>query len=88
VTDLHMPEMDGYGLASAIRSEEGGGRRTPIIALTANALREEEARCLALGMDAYLTKPVHLAKLKAIVEGVLEASLVAASPSLQTHRAR
>ncbi|MGZ5064575.1 MAG: PAS domain S-box protein [Usitatibacter sp.] len=68
LTDLHMPEMDGYELTRAIRAEERTGHRTPIIALTANALRDEERRCLAAGMDAYLSKPVRLAQLKASIE--------------------
>lgn len=71
ITDLQMPEMDGYALAAAIRAEEGAGRRTPIIALTANAIRDDEARCLALGMDAYLTKPVQMTRLKAAIEAGL-----------------
>jgi CheY-like chemotaxis protein len=75
LTDLQMPEMDGYALAVAIRAEEGAGRRTPIIALTANALRDDEARCLALGMDAYLTKPVQLSRLKATIEAGLAGAL-------------
>ncbi|MEP6969115.1 MAG: PAS domain S-box protein [Betaproteobacteria bacterium] len=68
LTDLHMPQMDGYALTAAIRAEETQGRRIPIIALTANALRDEERQCLAAGMDAYLTKPVRLAQLKASIE--------------------
>ena len=70
LTDLHMPLMDGYALATSIRTEEvnGSARRTPIIALTANALLEEERRCLAAGMDAYLTKPVLLAALRTSIE--------------------
>jgi PAS domain S-box-containing protein len=71
LTDLRMPEMDGYALATAIRAEEGARRRTPIIALTANALRDEELRCRAVGMDAYLTKPVRLPQLKAALESWL-----------------
>ncbi|MEP7302033.1 MAG: PAS domain S-box protein [Caldimonas sp.] len=63
LTDLQMPEMDGYELTATIRSEEGGRTRMPIIALTANALKEEEVRCKAAGMDGYLTKPVHMARL-------------------------
>ncbi|MEJ0006626.1 MAG: ATP-binding protein [Steroidobacteraceae bacterium] len=65
LTDLRMPRMDGYALAAAIRAEEPEGRRTTIIALTANALPEEQARCLASGMDDYLTKPLRLPQLKA-----------------------
>ncbi|MBC7994675.1 MAG: PAS domain-containing protein [Rhizobacter sp.] len=68
LTDLHMPGMDGYTLAAAVRAEEVGGLRLPIIALTANALRDEELRCRQAGMDGYLTKPVRLAQLKAAID--------------------
>ena len=68
LTDLHMPEMDGYTLAQAIRNEEQDARRIPIIALTANALRGEEERATAAGMDAYLTKPASLQLLRATLE--------------------
>ncbi|MCW5623357.1 MAG: PAS domain-containing protein, partial [Burkholderiales bacterium] len=71
ITDLHMPQMDGYALASTIRAEERPGHRIPIIALTANALRDEELRCRAAGMDAYLTKPVRLPHLKGTMEELL-----------------
>jgi CheY-like chemotaxis protein/HPt (histidine-containing phosphotransfer) domain-containing protein len=68
VTDLHMPEMDGYALAEAIRREEAGRGRMPILALTANALRGEANRARRAGMDAYLTKPVQLRVLQAALE--------------------
>ncbi|MBS0544628.1 MAG: PAS domain S-box protein [Proteobacteria bacterium] len=64
LTDLHMPEMDGYELTAAIRREAGAGPRFPVIALTANAIRGEDARCKALGMDAYLSKPVPIEVLR------------------------
>ncbi len=63
LTDLHMPEMDGYSLAREIRRGEAPGERMPILALTANALRGEAARAQAAGMDGYLTKPVQLSTL-------------------------
>nr|MDP2192079.1 ATP-binding protein [Rhodoferax sp.] len=68
LTDLHMPEMDGYELSLAIRSFEAGKRRIPIIALTANALKGEAENCRATGMDGYLSKPAQLADLKAMLE--------------------
>jgi signal transduction histidine kinase/DNA-binding NarL/FixJ family response regulator/HPt (histidine-containing phosphotransfer) domain-containing protein len=58
--DLHMPVLDGFGLAAAIRSDEAvhGRPRTGLIAVTADALKGEDARCYAGGMDAFLPKPV------------------------------
>jgi|GEM_PF-2108310 len=66
LTDLHMPNRDGYELTTLIRKTEleHGKDRTPIIALTANALKGEEERCLQTGMDAYLSKPLALNLLK------------------------
>ena len=65
LTDLHMPEMDGYALTESIRREERGQRRLPILALTANALRGEAQQAGAVGMDDYLTKPIQLHVLNA-----------------------
>lgn len=65
LTDLHMPRLDGYELAQTVRREEAAmGTRTPILALTANAVRGEMKRAMAVGMDGYLTKPLHLSALK------------------------
>jgi PAS domain S-box-containing protein len=72
ITDLHMPHMDGYDLAAAIRSEEKGARRMPIVALTANALRGEEFRAYARGIDAYVTKPASLKTLRSVLERWLD----------------
>jgi CheY-like chemotaxis protein len=57
--DVQMPELDGLAATQLIRqAEQGTQRHVPIIALTAGALREERERCLASGMDDFLTKPV------------------------------
>jgi PAS domain S-box-containing protein len=62
ITDCNMPEMNGYDLARRIRELESanGGKRIPIIACTANALRGEEDICITAGMDDYLAKPIEL----------------------------
>ncbi len=64
LTDLHMPRMDGYTLATRIREQEQGGARMPIVAYTANALKGERERCLDCGMDEYLTKPIAIKDLE------------------------
>ncbi len=70
LTDCHMPHMDGYELSAAIRAAEAqdpGRGRTPIVALTANALTGEAERCLEVGMDGYLAKPVTLSEIGAML---------------------
>jgi PAS domain S-box-containing protein len=68
--DVYMPESDGIEAARAIRAAEAehGARRTPIVALTANALAEERDSCLAAGMDAFLTKPLDRERLENVLE--------------------
>jgi CheY-like chemotaxis protein len=68
LTDLHMPEMDGYDMAREIRRRQGAGGRVPIVAFTANAIKGEAGNCLAAGMDDCLTKPVRLPDLKAMLQ--------------------
>ncbi|QDQ25548.1 response regulator [Chitinimonas arctica] len=67
--DMQMPEMDGLAATRAIRALEGD-IHLPIIAMTANALPEDRERCLAAGMDDFLSKPISLAKLRAVLARV------------------
>jgi len=72
LADIHMPRMDGHALARRIRAAEAqrgaAGTRTPIVAVTANAMKGEDERCLEAGMDAYLAKPVNMDQLRATLE--------------------
>lgn len=65
--DCHMPVMDGFDATRAIRARNGHSARIPIIAMTAGALNEDRERCFAAGMDDYISKPVDLATLRAVL---------------------
>jgi two-component system, sensor histidine kinase and response regulator len=89
--DVQMPVMDGLAATQAIRQSEArhpGRRRLPIMALTAYAMRGDRERCLAAGMDAYLTKPVKpdelAAALNRLVETGPEAGSADAAPADHT----
>ncbi len=73
--DVHMPELDGLEATRQLRRLESGLRHTPIIALTALALKGDSDRCLAAGMDAYLSKPLNPADLLALLARFEQRSL-------------
>ncbi len=63
LTDVHMPNMDGFELTQAIRQAEPAGARFSIVAITANAMQGEAQRCRERGMDDYLSKPLRMQEL-------------------------
>jgi PAS domain S-box-containing protein len=66
--DIEMPEMDGLETTRTIRKNEGGGRRLPIIAMTAHAMIGDKDKYLTAGMDDYISKPVHPQQLLDMIE--------------------
>ena len=71
--DVQMPEMGGFDATAAIRAREGeGGDHIPIIAMTAHAMKGDRERCLAAGMDEYLTKPLDSRRLCQVVENLAD----------------
>ena len=78
--DVQMPEMDGLEATIAIRQREvSTGKHVPIIAITAHAMKGDEARCLAAGMDAYLSKPIQADELFELIDRHLGLSRVTVS---------
>ena len=79
--DVQMPEMDGFECTAIIRErEQQTAARLPIIAMTAHAMKGDEARCLAAGMDGYLSKPIQPDEFFDVIERHLNISIVPLSP--------
>jgi len=84
--DCQMPELDGFAATTAIRSHEasfGTGQHIPIIALTANAMEGDRERCLAAGMDDYLSKPFSQEDLRAAIQRWMPATSIEHQPAPQ-----
>jgi two-component system sensor histidine kinase/response regulator len=65
--DCQMPDIDGYEVARTIRQMEEGKRRIPMVAMTAHAMEGEREKCIAAGMDDFLTKPVSMQRLSTVL---------------------
>lgn len=73
--DCQMPQMDGYQATVAIRQAEiGSTRHLPIVAMTANAMEGDREKCLAAGMDDYVTKPINIPELQRVLDAWLSSS--------------
>jgi CheY-like chemotaxis protein len=69
--DCQMPVLDGYEATREFRRREVGARRIPIVALTANAMKDDDLKCKAVGMDEHLPKPLDRERLARCLESCL-----------------
>ena len=72
--DCQMPVLDGYAATAAIRAMEGDKRAVPVVAMTAHAMAGDRERCLAAGMDDYISKPLNLEQLRQVLDRYLAPS--------------
>jgi two-component system, sensor histidine kinase and response regulator len=86
--DIQMPEVDGFEVTATIRARELlTGARTPIIGMTAHALKGDRERCLEAGMDDYVSKPINPAELLAAIEKFAHSGSDRNAPDVQERRA-
>ncbi len=78
--DCRMPEMDGLEATAEIRRRQGGRCHTPIIALTASAMKDDQDRCMEAGMDGYMSKPLKSSDLRDALVRWLATPVAKASP--------
>jgi len=85
--DVQMPEADGFEATAAIRKkEEATGAHLPVVAMTAHAMQGDRERCLAAGMDGYLSKPVGAKELLSVIQAAMQSSKMASEAQAAPHR--
>ena len=73
--DINMPVMDGFETTTRIRQLSGPKKDVPIIALTADAMKEDKERCLSVGMNDFISKPFRLKEIEAVLSKYLQAHI-------------